>query len=286
MRFTKKKSSILTIVLGPLMLVFSFYFFTKKVWPDYTAAKQSMSWPTVQGEIKNSYLDTRESGTGRKKKITYRANISYEYTVSGKTYRNGDIYIGSSSVFGSKSGAKNTLSRYPVGQKVKVYHSKTSPAKAALQPGAKPAHYVWIGSTAIFAVLGLVFTLTILFKMTVFTAVAGSIVGGLFRKERKEQVGRRPYSGHEAINLDDEMLELNQISASSVAAAPEEAPWNHKWIIKSSKSDKTYGPYEYKHVLRFLSEGKIRGAHKCCPEGGGAEVRVDYIASKRQSKAA
>ncbi len=99
-------------------------------------AEASEDWPTAQGRVVASSLETHTSrddgGT------TYHAEVLYEFTVDGVVYNGNKVTYGS---YGSSnpSHARRILNRYPKGVDVTVHYQPGDPETCVLEPGRSPA---------------------------------------------------------------------------------------------------------------------------------------------------
>ncbi len=94
-------------------------------------AKASETWPTVQGKVVSSSVDSKQGDKGG---TTYHAEVLYEYTVAGQLQSSNNIAFGS---YGSSdpSRARGTVNKYPAGSAVTVHYSPTNPGKSVLEAG-------------------------------------------------------------------------------------------------------------------------------------------------------
>ena len=119
-------------------------------------AKNSKTWPTVEGVIKESDVETRRStgsGKNRTSKTTYHAVILYEFTVEGTVCNGTRVSYGDS---GSSSpfAARNIVNRYPRDKKVPVYYMPGKTRECLLEPGMKFSTFVCPIVGIIFIVAG------------------------------------------------------------------------------------------------------------------------------------
>jgi hypothetical protein len=111
-----------TIILGLMMLVH----YSWRIW----AAKQSINWPTVTGEIIASTLqETHYKGTA------YSPLVQYRYNVAGETYINDNITLTHVDPT-NMAQAQTTLTKYPVGKTVAIHYHPTVPSIACLEAGS------------------------------------------------------------------------------------------------------------------------------------------------------
>jgi hypothetical protein len=94
----------------------------------------SASWPSVDGIITLSQIDTylTESDTGST--TMYHPQVSYNFTVNGAVYHSDLISLGDYST-SDLERARKWLSPYSIGGSVKVFYDPGRPEKAVLEPG-------------------------------------------------------------------------------------------------------------------------------------------------------
>ncbi|NNB85025.1 DUF3592 domain-containing protein [Corallococcus exiguus] len=126
---SRATSSVLwLLVLLPLtagMLTVDFFVVSTAV-----LQAQSTSWPTVQGTITRSEVETVRSN----KSTTYRLKLAYTYSVDGQSHEGGKrrLYAWST---GDLEPVEALVTRYPVGATIPVYYRPAQPSEAVLQPG-------------------------------------------------------------------------------------------------------------------------------------------------------
>jgi Protein of unknown function (DUF3592) len=96
----------------------------------------SRRWPTVTGAVIVSEVAARpeRNASGRPTKV-YRADIQYQYQVSGESFTSETVALGGSIETSSRGRFDAQVARYPVGRKVRVYYDPSDPATAILEPG-------------------------------------------------------------------------------------------------------------------------------------------------------
>lgn len=105
---------------------------------SYKKSQEAKSWPTTEGKVISSEVDSRFSrskgGTRSRHKTNYSAKVLFEYDVDGKTYTSDKVSLAeySSSV---RSEAQQVVDKYPVNESVIVYYDPTNPEIAILEPG-------------------------------------------------------------------------------------------------------------------------------------------------------
>lgn len=102
-------------------------------------ARESLSWPTVEGRIVRSGVRTEQrterDDDGHQQTTTYHyADLSYEYAVDGQPFTGTRITVNEGQS-GSEADARATSERYPVDAKVTVAYAPNSPDQAVLEPG-------------------------------------------------------------------------------------------------------------------------------------------------------
>ena len=115
------------------------------------AANASKSWPTVQGKILSSSVDSKRSDKGG---TTYHAEVLYEYNVGGQTQSSHDVAFGG---YGSSdpSHARSIVNKYRAGADVTVYYSPSNSSKAVLETGISGQAFFLPGFGAVFFSAGL-----------------------------------------------------------------------------------------------------------------------------------
>jgi hypothetical protein len=96
-------------------------------------ARESASWPSVEGEIAHSavlYQPDTTSTTGNT--ATYKADIAYRYKVNGANYSSSKISL--LDLASTPGRAQSIVQRYPDQSTVQVYYNPSNPSEAALEP--------------------------------------------------------------------------------------------------------------------------------------------------------
>lgn len=89
---------------------------------------QSASWPSVQGTITQSEVETVRSN----KSTTYRPKLVYTYSVDGQHYE-GSKYRYSSWSAGDPERVEALLTRYSMGASIPVYYRHAQPLSHPLK---------------------------------------------------------------------------------------------------------------------------------------------------------
>ncbi|MFW9994170.1 MAG: DUF3592 domain-containing protein [Candidatus Odinarchaeota archaeon] len=93
---------------------------------DYRLGKNSEQWPTIEGVVMFSILESHSDGEG----TSHKPRIFYSYELDNVSYFSDRIKVDTS--WGSKKGAIETLAKYPRGSKVTVHYH---PGRLALSLG-------------------------------------------------------------------------------------------------------------------------------------------------------
>ena len=98
--------------------------------PQYLRAKKSAQWPSAQGVITASWMN---SGLCRHMKC-YHGEIEYRYRVGNTEYQSSAFSLGHDH-WATEQAWQPILDQYPVGKTVKVYYDPRQPAVGILEPG-------------------------------------------------------------------------------------------------------------------------------------------------------
>ena len=117
---------------------------------SYQESRASQDWPSVEGEIRSSEVVSSRSSEGGR---TYRAEVTYRYTVDGVSYTGDRIQASTiSSSSGSRASAMHR--KYPKGKSVKVFYNPERPDRALLEPGASMGAILMSSLGGLFFVMG------------------------------------------------------------------------------------------------------------------------------------
>ncbi|MCZ6616688.1 MAG: DUF3592 domain-containing protein [Gammaproteobacteria bacterium] len=116
--------------------------------------KQSLSWPSVAGEITCSKVVRRGSGGNSGQGSTFRADVQYSYEVGAKPFRGDKVCVGVDVGTGSRTRAEERCRRYGNGSVVSVYYNPDNPGEACLEP-VVDAPYFFYSIAAAFGFFGL-----------------------------------------------------------------------------------------------------------------------------------
>jgi len=120
----------------------------------------SQSWPTTEGVVIISDMETewelrsRSSKTDSRSVIRYSPEVVYRYLVDGKTYSANTIsFIQKSSRH--LAHVQKVLNEYPIGRTVVVHYNSLDPQNAVLQTHISIGNYVAIATGILFLVIGI-----------------------------------------------------------------------------------------------------------------------------------
>lgn len=108
-------------------------------------AKASLSWPSVQGVVVESFEDVHTSTTSsgsRPPMKSYIPVVRYSYQVDELDYTNDQISFASQNN-AKRENAKATLSKYPVATELDVHYNPENPRKSILEPGTHRSTHIW-----------------------------------------------------------------------------------------------------------------------------------------------
>jgi|1185.fasta_scaffold240934_2 hypothetical protein len=118
-------------------------------------ARASLNWPSVPARIISSEVKAT-TRTGEKKRVytTYRADISFVYTVNGKEFNSHEPSIDQpEKTFATD--AKALVAKYPAGKSATARYNPADVFEAVLEPGPAASSYVAFIVGLVLAVLGM-----------------------------------------------------------------------------------------------------------------------------------
>lgn len=115
----------------------------------------SGSWPAVEGRIVHSEMTQRESYSGptEPSRITYWAEIGYEYEAEGRAWKGDRVSFGDAGT-SNRPRVQGVVTRYPVGRQVKVFYQPGNAGSACLETGVSLVTWIMPGVGALFVMLG------------------------------------------------------------------------------------------------------------------------------------
>lgn len=99
--------------------------------PMADEARASETWPSVEGEIIRSEINSFHNSEGKE---MYSPDVAYVYQLDGKDYSGSRISDLSYST-SSEGEVQRKLAKYPKGSTVKVYYDTEDPHNSTLKPG-------------------------------------------------------------------------------------------------------------------------------------------------------
>ena len=140
----------------------------------YLEVRAASDWPSAPGKVVISKSEVRkvkvidsEREAGHRFEDRNFANVTYEYSVAGQTYRNNRVTIGEDR---GNFDVAETIARYPVGNAVTVYYNPNKRGEAVLERDVPQGMWGCIGWMVAIAVV-LVFGSAIgLHKITDFVS--------------------------------------------------------------------------------------------------------------------
>lgn len=119
-------------------------------------AQASLSWPSTEGKIISSRVESKISTNSGKQRISttsYFADIMHEYTVRDKEYSSKIISFGNYNS-SDRSRAEEIVNRYPDGKKIQVFYNPSDPDNSVLEPGIPISIYVFIAIGVLLLIFG------------------------------------------------------------------------------------------------------------------------------------
>lgn len=133
---------MLFIFASVAILAGCFYYQFVSTYPDYQSVKAnafaSVRWSGTSGEIKTSRLNYVNHGHYSKNGFYYEPEITFEYSIRGKSYKSHQISFPNPS-FGWLTEGQQFIDNYAVGDSVKVFYDPSNPANCCLITGVTPA---------------------------------------------------------------------------------------------------------------------------------------------------
>ncbi len=150
-RPAKKPGKANPIILGLLFIVIGGFVFFMWGLPPMQYANTSKNWPSVQGKITRSEVDTYMKDG----QTQYLPDIAYTYTVEGRNYTSSKVTVGDPPYTSNISPAKRLQAEYPVGEEVTVYYDPEVHSSSTLKTGIQRNDIILAVGTGIFPFLGI-----------------------------------------------------------------------------------------------------------------------------------
>lgn len=123
-----------TLIVGILCLVGGLFLLVAGLMQSQKAKKAQATWQTTEGVIKGSHLERHSNSSGSFRSATYTPEVTYHYTVNGKSYEGYQFAFGSGSF--SHDKAEEMIAPYTPETRVQVFYDPADPSKAVLQTWA------------------------------------------------------------------------------------------------------------------------------------------------------
>ncbi|MCA9245734.1 MAG: DUF3592 domain-containing protein [Planctomycetales bacterium] len=129
---------------------------------NWQQAEAAVRWSAVPGTITKSELTTSqerirpgEQRDGQRRGTYFHAEIQYEYSVAGETYRGTNVAaVNEMLAYATSDAAQKTIVKYPLGSRVNVYYHPSDPQVSLLEPGNAGGAPVQIAVGAVFLLVG------------------------------------------------------------------------------------------------------------------------------------
>ncbi len=128
--------NVVTILVLISLSAGGVYLYGKYVDRMTTLSKLSLEWPSTEGLITHSNLETRQRKVGTSRKMQHTVEINYEYVVDGDLYRNDTAQFNQNNL--STIEKQRLIARYPEGRQVEVFYNPSDPDESVLVPGSYP----------------------------------------------------------------------------------------------------------------------------------------------------
>lgn len=127
-------------------------------------AARSRKWPTAPGSIHSSTTVSRtapplpqqdedeEQAASRPPQLLHRPEVTYTYTVHGKSYTGTTLGVDQVEV-SSERQAREHAARYVPGAPVTVYYDPENPSRALLEPGVHSTSWLFPAVGVVFLVV-------------------------------------------------------------------------------------------------------------------------------------
>ena len=122
---------IITILLSAIGLVIVIYNILL-----ISKGQQTKNWIEVKGLITKSNIDINRDPTERSFENDYRADIEYEYEITGIKYNSNQAFLGDKVYLPYKDKAEKTLKMFPINQTFSVFVNPDNYSESVLIKGS------------------------------------------------------------------------------------------------------------------------------------------------------
>jgi hypothetical protein len=172
------------LIFGPGFMVIGCligWFFALPMWNE---AKASKEWPTADGVITVSRVQSHRNKDG---KSMYSHEVEFKYTLDGEQHVGDRIWATDGGSSSNSSAAHATVAMYPVGRDVTVHYDPEAPGVALLEPGTTWVNFLLLGVSAMFFLIGLLITGSLLVKIFLGTLAVGAVAGKMVSQTPQTQ---------------------------------------------------------------------------------------------------
>ncbi|QDV15521.1 hypothetical protein Pan153_01350 [Gimesia panareensis] len=152
----------LVLFIGFVFIFVGYLMAYQKGLPLLERAKASKEWPTTDGVVLESKIESHHSSNSSSS--TYSPKVIYRYEVEGQEFKGDTVWFGNDVSTSDRSMSSKTVKKYPVQKNVTVYYDPAEPAVAVLEPGVFKTTYFFYLFGWLFLGLGLLMTSGILFR--------------------------------------------------------------------------------------------------------------------------
>ncbi len=140
-----------------LAVAFMGALFMALLWKSYKGAKETRSWPMVEGRITESAVMERHLGPQIPPE--YSLGVIYDYEMNGKQYEGGHLTRRENPWYKERARIEMDLEHWLPGSKVPVFVNPADPEEAVLKHESKAGGYsIWFPGLFVVAGLGIVLT--------------------------------------------------------------------------------------------------------------------------------
>lgn len=130
-------------IFPAIFIVAGLFFFVWGIFL-YLEARESSSWPSVEGKVLSKKVDSSTSrNSDGKSETSYYPKMQYSFVVDGKTYQGSRIKVGNQS-YGRYSSAQAAIADYSVKKPCMVYFNPKDPNKSVLLNGVHLFHVLFL----------------------------------------------------------------------------------------------------------------------------------------------
>lgn len=145
----------ITVRLIPLVVILASGFFIVVGVQATRLARESVGWPSVDGEIVRSHVVKELDTSSGPRSATYRPSISYRYRVGDTEFTGERVALGEYAT-ADQADADAVVQRYPAGRRLPVHYRPEAPGTAVLEVGARGAAWLYAALGSVFLIAGLV----------------------------------------------------------------------------------------------------------------------------------